>query len=281
MCKNQDIQLQCQGALDQQRAAESASDPMTPTSPHSSQPAKFADAASLLKQDPLGDQILPAFVESCVKESMRLYPVVPGSTRKVTRSLVLQTPGAACGGAEDEEDMEDVDGEEAAQFRGNGNGYGNGDGNEADYHNVGKTTVHKSITVPTNTFVNINFYALHRNEATWGSNADSFDATRFMKNNNLSSSKIFEGGGARDDELSFAPFSHGHRGCIGKHLALCEIRLAVKELLSHYTWRFADSEYGEIENIKSEALTVRPQQMLPVIITKRPEHVIPRKVPVF
>lgn len=82
------------------------------------------------------------------------------------------------------------------------------------------------------------------------------------------------------DQLSFAPFSHGHRGCIGKHLALMELRLCVKQLLSQYSWQFADPAYAEDERIKQEVLTIRPRGGVPVIVSKRtPTHAVTRKVP--
>ncbi|KAJ5291528.1 cytochrome P450 [Penicillium angulare] len=61
------------------------------------------------------------------------------------------------------------------------------------------------------------------------------------------------------DKDSFAPFGVGRRACVGKNLALTQIRLVVTILLSRYIVRFAPGETGEaVERDMRDQLTAQP-----------------------
>lgn len=85
----------------------------------------------------------------------------------------------------------------------------------------------------------------------------------------LSSASIYAGGGAHEGELSFFPFSHGVRNCIGMNLALLEIRITVAELLKRFNFQLADESMRDERNVLETYLTMRPRENLPVIISLR------------
>lgn len=179
MCKHPDVQRQCQGALDEAAAAQC---PPSPANQHVVE-SKTDPGDGIPDFSRLHNEALPPLVESCIKESMRLNPVVPGSTRKVNKSLTIHVP-ASCGEADCGAD--EIDGVEAAQSSSNGSNGGEKSAGQS------KT---KTIVIPAHTFVNVNFLCLHRDEKTWGADAASFEPTRFLRNDRLASQAIYEGGG--------------------------------------------------------------------------------------
>ncbi|CEJ59403.1 hypothetical protein PMG11_08028 [Penicillium brasilianum] len=61
------------------------------------------------------------------------------------------------------------------------------------------------------------------------------------------------------DKSAFAPFGVGRRVCVGKNLALTQIRLVATILLSRYRVRFAPGETGEaVERDMRDQLTAQP-----------------------
>ncbi|OKO95665.1 Tryprostatin B 6-hydroxylase [Penicillium subrubescens] len=61
------------------------------------------------------------------------------------------------------------------------------------------------------------------------------------------------------DKSAFAPFGVGRRVCVGKNLALTQIRLVATILLSRYHVRFAPGETGEaVERDMRDQLTAQP-----------------------
>ncbi|GLI77596.1 hypothetical protein PoHVEF18_005887 [Penicillium ochrochloron] len=61
------------------------------------------------------------------------------------------------------------------------------------------------------------------------------------------------------DKSAFAPFGVGRRVCVGKNLALTQIRLVATILLSQYRVRFAPGETGEaVERDMRDQLTAQP-----------------------
>ena len=128
------------------------------------------------------------------------------------------------------------------------------------------------VHLPYGTWVGLNSYVLQNLECNWGSDVDEFKPERWLSNgsdNLLSSPAIYGGGGAAKDSVSFFPFSHGPRNCLGMNLALLEIRLTLAHLLHSYSFHFADERYHDEKWVTERKLTMRPKNYLPVIVSNR------------
>ena len=191
------------------------------------------------EDDAGSSQLLPPYVEAVLKESMRLFPTAGGSTRVVGKSpmtiCVRKSPSSGKYEETKEEEETEV------------------------------------IVLPKGTYCNVNFFSLHRNKSVWGSDADEFNPSRWLgRNDAMESSHVFEGGGPKPGELSFAPFSFGHRGCIGRTFALLEMRIFITKMLKQYSFAFADPEFSTRgEDVVVEKLTARPAKSLPLLLTRR------------
>jgi cytochrome P450 len=190
-------------------------------------------------EDAAGGALLPPFVEAVLKESMRLFPTAGGSTRVVGKSpmtlCVRKSPTSSSGKEEETKEEEEV------------------------------------IVLPKGTYCNVNFYSLHRNKSIWGSDADEFNPSRWLgRNDAMDSSNVFEGAGGKPGELWFAPFSYGHRGCIGRTFALLEMRIFITKMLKQYSFAFADPAFSiKGQDVVVEKLTARPAKSLPLLLTPR------------
>ena len=94
-------------------------------------------------------------------------------------------------------------------------------------------------SVPKNTPIHVHMYSLHNMLQDWG-NPNAFDPNRWKKQDshprcpysNLTSDNCinqdehntFDGVGFRNGELSYFPFSAGHRSCMGKEVSLQLLR---------------------------------------------------------
>ncbi|KAJ0414329.1 cytochrome P450 [Aspergillus carlsbadensis] len=87
--------------------------------------------------------------------------------------------------------------------------------------------------IPGDTVMLVNFYAMGRDESHFV-DADKFIPERFSTRPELIKHKD-----------AFAPFSTGPYGCIGKNLALIEIRLLAAHLIRKFDVEFAPGEDGE------------------------------------
>ena len=79
--------------------------------------------------------------------------------------------------------------------------------------------------LPANTVVSTQCYTTQRDEEAFP-RADVFDPSRWLRDN-LSS----------DAKLLFMPFSRGTRACLGKNLAMFELKSITAALLARYTVR--------------------------------------------
>ena len=128
------------------------------------------------------------------------------------------------------------------------------------------------VHLPYGTWVGLNSYVLQNLECNWGSDVDEFKPERWLSNgsdNLLSSPAIYGGGGATKDSVSFFPFSHGSRNCLGMNFALLEIRLTLARLLSSYSFHFADERYQDEKWAFQRKLTMRPRDGLPLVVSLR------------
>ena len=126
--------------------------------------------------------------------------------------------------------------------------------------------------LPCGTWVHLNAYVIQNLECNWGSDVDVFKPERWLSNgseNPLSSPAIYGGGGASKETVSFFPFSHGPRNCLGMNLALLEIRLTLARLLRTYTFHFADERFQDEKWVTQRKLSMRPRDGLPLRVTRR------------
>ncbi|XP_061553449.1 cytochrome P450 3A40-like isoform X1 [Phycodurus eques] len=90
---------------------------------------------------------------------------------------------------------------------------------------VAKASVEVSgVTIPKETVVMVPIYTLHRDPSLWPE-PDSFKPERFRKENK-----------DNIDPYAFLPFGAGPRNCIGMRFALLMMKLALVEILQHYSF---------------------------------------------
>lgn len=74
---------------------------------------------------------------------------------------------------------------------------------------------------------------------------------------------------SKNDELAFAPFSTGPRSCIGKNLALLEIRTTVSELIKKFQFNIAETELIDERNSIETSFIMNIKKNFHVFITER------------
>ncbi|GJN06522.1 hypothetical protein PR202_ga24255 [Eleusine coracana subsp. coracana] len=85
--------------------------------------------------------------------------------------------------------------------------------------------------VPARTRVVINAWAIGRDRATWGHDADEFVPERFEEDDD-----VLNIVGGQQDDFRFVPFGAGRRGCPGAGFAVPSIELVLATLLYHFDW---------------------------------------------
>jgi len=90
--------------------------------------------------------------------------------------------------------------------------------------------------VPKGSTVLYSPYAIGRSEKTWGGDAKKFKPERFL---------VGENGGFKDpSQYKFPTFNAGYRLCLGKDLALLEIKLVLAMLLPKFKFEIANAHDG-------------------------------------
>jgi cytochrome P450 len=87
--------------------------------------------------------------------------------------------------------------------------------------------------------------------------------------NPLSTPSIYMGGGSVPEELTFSPFSHGPRRCLGYTLALLELRVAIAELVKRFNFEVADETMRDESVAFENATTLRPRGKWLLKVTAR------------
>jgi cytochrome P450 len=103
--------------------------------------------------------------------------------------------------------------------------------------------------VPQGAMVLVNAWAIGRDAASWGSDAEEFRPERF------------QGDGAVDfwgTDYQFVPFGAGRRMCPGISFALANVELAMASLLYHFDWELpGGADPAELDMAESFGLSAR------------------------
>ncbi|WZZ86845.1 alkane hydroxylase MAH1-like [Brassica napus] len=92
----------------------------------------------------------------------------------------------------------------------------------------------------------ISVYALGRMRSVWGEDASEFKPERWISEN---------GGLKREPSSKFLVFSAGPRTCLGKQLALLQMKMIVVEIIQNYDFKVVDSQ--KIEPVPSVILRIK------------------------
>ncbi|CAF2130485.1 cytochrome P450 71A16 [Brassica napus] len=106
------------------------------------------------------------------------------------------------------------------------------------------------------TQVMINAWAIQRDKATWGPDAEEFKPER-----HLNSSLDFQG-----QDYKFIPFGSGRRLCPGIRLALVLVEVTVANLVKRFDWRVQVGPYGVDKLDLAEAAGIEACRKYPLIV---------------
>ncbi|RYP12486.1 hypothetical protein DL765_007285 [Monosporascus sp. GIB2] len=122
---------------------------------------------------------------------------------------------------------------------------------------VDKDTIISGVPVPKNTIVGIWTYAMYRDPTLW-TDPNEFHPERFLGDPKYSS----------DVREAFKPFSTGSRDCIGKNLALLEMRLILAHMVFNFDMsRTDDPNSANWVSKQKNAYIVWEKTALPVQLT--------------
>lgn len=124
--------------------------------------------------------------------------------------------------------------------------------------------------IPEGTTTNVHIYTLHRDERNFSLPTEFLPERWLPAQDRLAlEPTIFGGRDFMHDTSAFIPFSYGPADCIGKRLALHEIRSVVCAILQRFDLRFEkgfDAASWETE-LRDFLVTLKGR--LPVVMTRR------------
>ncbi|KAJ4899856.1 hypothetical protein Rs2_13807 [Raphanus sativus] len=114
----------------------------------------------------------------------------------------------------------------------------------------------KGYDIAAGTQVIINAWAIQRDNATWGPDAEEFKPER-----HLNSSWDFQG-----QDYKFIPFGSGRRLCPGIRLALVLVEVTVANLVKRFDWRVPVGPHGMDKPDLAEAAGIEACRKFPLIV---------------
>ncbi|KAJ3412270.1 hypothetical protein HDV05_001029 [Chytridiales sp. JEL 0842] len=116
--------------------------------------------------------------------------------------------------------------------------------------------------LPPRTGVNITTYGLHFNESAWGTDAETFNPSRFLSD----PTSVPKSNWNKD---AHSPFSEGPRSCLGKKFAQVEFVCFLVMLAQRYTWRLQDGDIGEKVLESRSMLSTKPKKHVKLVFKRR------------
>ncbi|KAF5310744.1 hypothetical protein D9619_007782 [Psilocybe cf. subviscida] len=138
-----------------------------------------------------------------------------------------------------------------------------------------KGTSGKQLVTPSGDFylpegnaVTVPAYVMHRDAVHFSPSPDAFMPERWISASSASTTKFST---SRD---AFIPFSLGQQNCVGRPLALMEMRYLLATLVRNFEIEFDDSEVGmqQWTDGLEDRYTFQPKGTLPVKISRRATH---------
>ncbi|CAM8923000.1 unnamed protein product [Rhodiola kirilowii] len=115
--------------------------------------------------------------------------------------------------------------------------------------------------VPSGTELLIPILAVHHDKASWGTDANDFNPSRFANGANR----------AANHPMAFMPFGVGARSCIGQNLATLQAKIAIAVILQKCNLRLSPS----YQHAPSVLLMLYPQHGAPVIFQRLKSNDVP------
>jgi len=126
--------------------------------------------------------------------------------------------------------------------------------------------------IPEGTAVNISSYIIHRDPVNFSPHPERFMPERWLrKNDKCGAQNQTETDSItfHTDNLAFLPFSLGPMNCVGKGLALMEMRAVMATLVRRFEMRFAEEYDPRMWEEELKDYLVLEKGKLPVVLTRR------------
>ncbi|KAF6172857.1 hypothetical protein GIB67_035411 [Kingdonia uniflora] len=117
-----------------------------------------------------------------------------------------------------------------------------------------KITKLGEFTLPANLEIMIPLLFVHRDTEQLGDDANEFNPERFSEGISRS----------YKDQISYFPFGWGHRICIGQNFALLEAKMALTNILQHFSFELSPS----YTHAPSTIITLQPERGAQIILHK-------------